>query len=116
MYRIANRRAHPVTLPNLGVAAKTKVLYAGRYHSFFKLKWQDTRRFVLTESCRSEGIPDLTGVGKEFNIKGRYYQVKKDADGSTSTVVFAAQAVCELGPGDTCRVLSIKPGNFSLWK
>ena len=113
LYRIANRRAHPVPLPRLINIAKGKPrggsppsndYYKGGSDS---IRWLSATRFVLNARHEWRGVPT-----SDAHRSGSYYHAEKDENGTTRTIIFAAEAVCELRRSDHCRVVSMKPDTF----
>jgi hypothetical protein len=111
LYRIENRRAHPITGPSLAGAVLHRepesFADTGVRSMSVRLSWLGPTRFVLNERrLFKTATPDLARARAAFG--------KSEQDGATDSylVDFSVEAVCELTAGDRYRIVELKPGRF----
>jgi hypothetical protein len=113
LYRIGQGRAYPITGatplaavagPDVGLGQNIELR-----SSYLELAWLGPNRFVL----REESILKLGSPGVAGKL-GKFAQPDADTANTDSKFFkFAAEAECELGPGDTYKIVSLKPGRAS---
>lgn len=110
IYRIENRRAYPVTGPDLlNLAARTTSTHDLDIHSaVYSVKWRDAGHFAMS---KSGNIRLAEGDKTTITALGKFGRFDSDAP---NDINFSIDAVCELANDDRYRVLSFVPGAF--WK
>jgi hypothetical protein len=108
LYRIEDRRAHLITGPSLFREVTSREVTDGDdlRQRLFDIKWHDGNRFLLRE-FRSFVAADDSLV----KLFGKFGRVGEKMDDGKLFITFAADAECELLPGDRYRVVDLKPGD-----
>jgi hypothetical protein len=123
LYAIRNHRAYPLTgpLPSAAVTrgkATVPTAAVGVGDDHFKardleMKWLSPQRFSLREYEEfQESTPDLANAFGKFGRSERL-EPSEAGDPPFYWIEFSAQAVCEIAPGDTYRIVSVRPAGFS---
>jgi len=112
LYRIGNGRAYPITgamplsaVTGPGASSSAQDIELRTRH--LELTWRGPGRFLV----REESILKLGSPGTAGKL-GKFVQ-PDEATTDSRFVKFSAEAVCELGRGDTYRIVDLKPGPAS---
>jgi hypothetical protein len=108
LYRVEGRRAHAITGPSLfkEVTGREVTDDDGLRQRNSIVEWHGGNRFLLRE-FKSFVVAD-DGLMK---LLGKYGHVGEKVDDGKLFIKFAADAECEVLPGDRYRVVDLKPGN-----
>ena len=112
LYGIEHDHAYEVTVPSLfrEVLKRGAVEEERQRATSIEAEWLDNTRLLLKEYSVFETVsPALAGAAGRF---GRLEGPETRNGEKLYFLTFSARAVCELAPGNTCRIVGLTPGPF----